>query len=585
MSLSEESPTKDPYYREGLILLNKFRVERYINEGGMGAVYSAVDLETNELFAVKFLKPDLLAADPRYLEFFEKEVSVVQKFDHSNIVKIFGFGKTEDRIPFMIMEWLEGETLDDILDDTAKREKLDVDRISNIFEQVCNAISYAHGNNVLHLDIKPANIFLTENNGTKDVVKVIDFGLSRIISSDSGTTATRFAGTFMYCSPEHFWGKLSFQSDIYSLGITLYCLLNGKPSVGKNYIAAKQNPLHEIPALPSIAKTNTHLPSAIDEVIRKATRQKASERQNSVMQFWEDFREAKNSPSLDDMETVAWSKTEPARSGKTGKILILATLVMFVGLISSYYLYSYFNRRSPSDQNAAIITDNKPRMTIAAVFYDLSSSMSPEQRDRNMQDLASIVNTFSEGSEFRIYPINSRVDNSPIYVGSIKKEGDFDKSEAFKALKVKLQNLSEAELTVRKPSSCIISTIDTTKRYFKGFEDDAKYNREIIYFSDMIEHCDSSASLKMTAPVLAGLLPAAEQFNCGATILPLSRLTFIVSTSSTNESDVYKERRPRINNLDQVWQTIFRKCFADNGLRFDNNNFYFDNVLPERFRL
>jgi hypothetical protein len=260
-------------------------------------------------------------------------------------------------------------------------------------------------------------------------------------------------------------------------------------------------------------------------------------------------------------------------------------MVILIGLISSYYLYSYFSRRSQPDQNAASITANKSLPTIAAVFYDVSSSMSPEQRDRNMQDLAGIVNTFSEGSEFRIYPINSRVDNSPIYVGSVRKQGDFDKSDDFKALKVKLQNLSEAELAVRKPSSCIISTIDTTKRYFKGFEDDAKYNREIIYFSDMIEHCDSSAGLKMTAPVLAGLLPAAEQFNCGATILPSSRLTFIVTTSSTNESDVYKERRPRINNLDQIWQTIFRKCFADNGLRFDNNNFYFDNVLPERFRL
>lgn len=258
----------------------------YAGGGGMGAVYRAVDIEQQVIVAVKILKPDIVARNPEYSELFDKEVMSAQRLDHPHIVNVLDRG-TDKNLTFMVMEWLEGETLDDVIN----REKISLTRIVSIFQQICSAFTFAHQHSVIHLDIKPSNIVLTRSEQSEDFIKIIDFGLSRIISRESGTTVTKFRGTHQYCAPEQFGGKVSHRSDIYSLGATLYNLLTGVMPFSTTYINAKIHPNLELPTVPSVSR-QCGLPFEIDIVLRKALQKNPTLRHQSANQLFEEFKRA-----------------------------------------------------------------------------------------------------------------------------------------------------------------------------------------------------------------------------------------------------------------------------------------------------
>jgi DNA-binding response OmpR family regulator/predicted Ser/Thr protein kinase len=284
---SRGNKTRDPYRITGDILAGKYRLVEYSGGGGMGAVYRALDLNHHNVVAIKILKPDIVVRNPEYAELFEKEVKTAQKLNHPHIVRVLDRGE-DDGITFMVMEWLEGKHLEDVL----MEESLSLNRIISIFEQICNAVAHAHESNVIHLDLKPSNILLLRDKQPQDFVKVIDFGLARIISRESGTTVTRFRGTHQYCAPEQFGGKVSSRSDIYSLGATLYHLISGVIPFGASYINAKVHPNLELPDIPSLAKPPCNLPTEVDQVIKKALSKNPDDRQQSVRELFEAFSSA-----------------------------------------------------------------------------------------------------------------------------------------------------------------------------------------------------------------------------------------------------------------------------------------------------
>jgi serine/threonine-protein kinase len=274
---------KDPYRLTGTILDGKYRLVAYAGSGGMGAVYRAVGIENEVVFAVKVLKPDIIARSPEYADLFERETTNARHLDHPHIVKIFDSGKDDD-LSYMIMEWIEGNTLEDEI----TQGQLSLDRLTNIFEQICSAVAFAHEWNIIHLDLKPDNILLLDRPEPHAFVKVIDFGLSRVISKESGTTVTKFRGTHQFCAPEQFGGKVSHRSDIYSLGATLYYLLTGVIPFGTSYINAKIHPNLELPEIPSIVRQRD-LPPALDLVIKRALSKNPASRQQSALQLFDEF--------------------------------------------------------------------------------------------------------------------------------------------------------------------------------------------------------------------------------------------------------------------------------------------------------
>jgi serine/threonine-protein kinase len=276
----------DPYRRIGGQLSSRYELIEYAGGGGMGAVYRAVDRLAARVVAVKILKPDIAARNPAYVELFAKEVKTAQELKHPHIVEILDSG-TDEETPFMVMEWIEGKSIEDIV----SMGMLSLRSIEQVFGQICSAVSFAHKNNIIHLDIKPANVLMQ----TLDCAKVIDFGLSRIISRESGTTVTKFRGTHQYCAPEQFGGKVNYRSDIYSLGATLYHLISGVVPFSTSYVLAKMYPNMELPQISSLTNYRD-IPRAVDLVVGKALNKDPQKRQKSVEELFEEFSKALKPP-------------------------------------------------------------------------------------------------------------------------------------------------------------------------------------------------------------------------------------------------------------------------------------------------
>lgn len=212
-------------------LAGRFRLLQKIGFGGMGEVYLAEDLRTERRCAVKFIR-DVHARDAAAVARFRREVQSAGRLCHPNIVGVFDRGTTRDGRAFYAMEFLPGLNLDQLV---RRHGPLPASRVVSILRQVCAALTHAHARGLVHGDIKPANLMLTNRGERFDVVKVIDFGL---VKSQRGNEAlvdddfpAAFVGSPLYAPPECSAGqsRVDARSDLYSLGATAYFLLTGRP--------------------------------------------------------------------------------------------------------------------------------------------------------------------------------------------------------------------------------------------------------------------------------------------------------------------------------------------------------------------
>ncbi len=218
---------------EGTLIRGKYRIVAKIGEGGMGAVYKATHLHFNESCALKVMSPNL-ANDSALVKRFGREAIIARKLRHKNAVKVEDFDETEDGRPFIVMEYIEGQSLKSLM---SKVGPLPVLRSSSIIKQAAAALDAAHQLGLIHRDIKPDNIVLVVSNG-EEIAKVLDFGIAKIRDSGGGNTvgmgltATGMViGTPPYMSPEQARGAdseaIDGRSDIYSLGVVMYQMLTG----------------------------------------------------------------------------------------------------------------------------------------------------------------------------------------------------------------------------------------------------------------------------------------------------------------------------------------------------------------------
>lgn len=212
----------------GRTFAGKYKIQKKLGEGGMGSVYQAQQEPIDRLVAVKVLLGKL-AEDDIAVKRFEQEARAVSKMQHPNTVTIYDYGKTEDGRLYIVMEFLKGRTLSDLL---RKEGNLDPLRAVRIIRQVCASLHDAHAAGIIHRDLKPDNIFLTEVGGDKDWVKVLDFGVAKL-ANESAATLTQTGmifGTPKYMSPEQAEGRqLDYRADIYALGVVMFELLVGRP--------------------------------------------------------------------------------------------------------------------------------------------------------------------------------------------------------------------------------------------------------------------------------------------------------------------------------------------------------------------
>jgi predicted Ser/Thr protein kinase len=222
MVRSGQSATKTMVPGRGAQMIGPYRVLRELGKGGMGVVYLAVrdDGAFRKNVAIKLLRGD--AVTPEFVNRFRNERQVLANFDHPNIARILDGGDTADGMPFYVMEYVEGRPIDKYCDE----DKLSLNDRLKLFQKLCGALQYLHQNQVIHRDLKPGNV-LVSNEG---VVKLLDFGIAKQLGPASMelTTAEGTPLTPAYASPEQFTGRADVRSDIYTLGVILYLMLTGK---------------------------------------------------------------------------------------------------------------------------------------------------------------------------------------------------------------------------------------------------------------------------------------------------------------------------------------------------------------------
>ena len=264
----------------------RYRVLREIGAGAMGVVYLSRDDRIGRNVAVKTLAVQQglsRETEAEVKERFHREAKAAGMLQHPNIVVIFDVGE-EDGVPFIAMEHLQGATLVEVINEGASP----VPRATHIASQLLSALSYAHGHNVVHRDIKPDNVFLLPD-GT---VKVLDFGIAHIATASNITISGQMLGTPRYMSPEQVKGEaVGPQSDIFSAGILLYEMLAGRPAFdGKTPTTIMYRIVHELPQ--PLGELSPAVPRELEAVVAKATAKVASERFSSASEMAVEMRRA-----------------------------------------------------------------------------------------------------------------------------------------------------------------------------------------------------------------------------------------------------------------------------------------------------
>ncbi len=276
------------------VLAGRYQVGELIGRGGMAEVHIGHDNRLGRTVAIKILRSDL-ARDPSFLARFRREAQAAASLNHPAIVAVYDTGEDvhEDatgnavHVPFIVMEYVEGHTVRDILRDG---QAVPIDEAVEITAGVLAALEYSHHAGIVHRDIKPANVMITPTGA----VKVMDFGIARAVA-DSAATMTQtqaVIGTAQYLSPEQARGEtVDARSDLYSTGCLLYELLTGRPPfIGDSPVAVAYQHVREAPATPSAIAPD--VPEVLDRITLKALAKDRTARYSSAAEFRADLENA-----------------------------------------------------------------------------------------------------------------------------------------------------------------------------------------------------------------------------------------------------------------------------------------------------
>ena len=279
---------------EGRLLGNRYEILENIGNGGMATVYKAKCHVLNRYVAVKVLR-DEFTTDGEFVKRFNTEAQSAASLTHPNIVSVYDVGSEGD-IHYIVMELIKGKTLKEIInEDGALSWKWSV----NVAIQIASALETAHKNNIIHRDIKPHNIIITEDG----IAKVTDFGIAKAVSNSTITAFGTTIGSVHYFSPEHARGGYTdAKSDLYSLGVVLYEMVTGQvPFNADTPVSVALKHMQEIPKEPM--ELNPNLPKAVNDIIMKAMQKDTNLRYQNATEMLRDLSKALKNPNGDFVVT------------------------------------------------------------------------------------------------------------------------------------------------------------------------------------------------------------------------------------------------------------------------------------------
>jgi serine/threonine-protein kinase len=275
----------------GKTLAGKYKVEGLLGEGGMAQVFRAVHLGLDRPVVIKLMHSSMPSMDTA-MKRFEQECKVTAKLSHPNVVSVFDVGTLEGRRPYLVMEFIQGESLRDYLD---REISMSIKDAATVIMQACSGLAEAHAQGIVHRDLKPENIMLRERPDRPDWVKIVDFGIAHLKQGGQRLTRTGIAiGTVDYMSPEYLSDKpIDHRSDIYALGIILYEIIAGRcPFLAETPEAVMAKHLWGTPMPLSHFRPELPAGCMFDQVAEKALHKEPEDRFQSVNDMRDDVERA-----------------------------------------------------------------------------------------------------------------------------------------------------------------------------------------------------------------------------------------------------------------------------------------------------
>ena len=301
--------------------LGQYTLEGKLGEGGIGVVYRASHAMLRRPTAIKMLRPEMAGEDT--LRRFEREVQLTASLSYPSTVAIFDYGRTPQGVFYYAMEYLDGLNLEQLVRQDGPQSPA---RVVHILRQVCGALAEAHDVGLIHRDVKPANVILSERGGIPDVAKVVDFGLVKSFETAGSpgdvevTSANVLVGTPLYMSPEAIGGDVALdgRSDLYALGAVGYFLLTGAPVFqAKSLVEVFAHHLHTRPDPPSV-RTSDHFPEDLERLILRCLAKRPEERYDNAraLQHALDLC-AERSPWAGDLALQWWAAFKSDRRDRS----------------------------------------------------------------------------------------------------------------------------------------------------------------------------------------------------------------------------------------------------------------------------
>jgi tetratricopeptide (TPR) repeat protein/predicted Ser/Thr protein kinase len=371
---------KEAILQPGDLVGARYEILQLLGEGGMGAVYKALDREVERTVALKLIRPEL-ASNPAILARFKQELLTAHQVTHKNVIRIYDIAEA-DGVKFITMEFVEGRDLRHILTD---RGTLPVSESVEIIRQVCYALDAAHSAGIIHRDLKPQNIMQEDKTGR---ILVMDFGLARTIGGDGMTQTGALLGTIEYMSPEQSMGKaLDQRSDIFAVGLIFYELLVGKTPYKADTAMASLLRRNQERAVPA-AELDSSVPKALSDVVSKCLERDLESRYKSVQEILHDLEAFQGSrPTLASISLPAVTQVVPPKPATPWKWISVGGLaVVLVG--GGLAVWSGMGHKG----TAGAISDaaNVPQLSLAIMpFHNDTNDPSLDWLGQSLADMLS----------------------------------------------------------------------------------------------------------------------------------------------------------------------------------------------------
>lgn len=276
--------------RIGLLVENRFEISDLIGTGGMAAVYKASHRQVELDVAIKILNPEEVSETD--IERLKREAKILNTIFHPNVVKVYSFGFLESGEPYLVLDLLDGKSLDQ----TIQSEKcLPIVWLLRAFMQICEGLACAHESGLIHRDLKPSNIMVVKPDSEGAFIKLLDFGIARsMVASPGEQKLTRHGEIFgspLYMSPEAIQGQqIDHRSDIYALGCLMYEAITGvPPHIGNNVIVTFMKHMQETPIPMEQATKGLRVPKKLEEIAFKCMEKQPDQRYQSVKDILDDL--------------------------------------------------------------------------------------------------------------------------------------------------------------------------------------------------------------------------------------------------------------------------------------------------------